>query len=101
MVSVKRWMLTSCPYRTRRQIRVFPDGLSYGKLLKSASAGWGGAAVGEIIRCRQHHDLVARVAEDVSQVRERVDLVRFAGSCRAPDYAEPSRIGPGFSQICG
>jgi hypothetical protein len=50
-------------------------------------------------------DAIDRMIRDalqyVMEVPLRIDVVEFAGSCRAPDYAEPSRIGPGFSQICG
>ena len=45
---------------------------------KCVPPGWGGTEGGKLIRRGQLHSSVARVAEDVGQVRQWVDRVRFA-----------------------
>jgi hypothetical protein len=45
--------------------------------------------------------MIRDAAQNLTQIGFWIQAVEFARSCRAPDYAEPSRIGPSFSQICG
>jgi hypothetical protein len=40
--------------------------------------------------------MIRDALEDVMEITLRVDVIEFTSSCRAPDYAEPSRIGPAF-----
>jgi hypothetical protein len=43
--------------------------------------------------------MIGDALEDVMEVPLRVDVVEFASSCRAPDYAEPPRLAQVFPRF--
>jgi hypothetical protein len=43
--------------------------------------------------------IIGDMGEQVTQIALRVDAVELGGSCRAPDYAEPSRLAPVFPDL--